>query len=322
MLGQIWGQIKQGAASAASSMGITQSFVKPELVKLTVKSKDQLKTFKEQLAKIDSLKAMPELKITLSDLRKTAKKILAEASSAENLDAIANIIANHVNDFASIEEAKEKLPKMKSVKALMTFVDKLIDIENYEKLSELLTQLQDFNELKKPEQIALLKALDDKELINSIEAENKDLKVDKIQKRVKTMAQAVCKELTLSKKESDTLIKLFDELCQKHLEDLNQSRQALVEHLPGFLTRETARLRKEHPELAVAEKPAKKVLTKFKKEADSAKTSPKEKVKAEPKETKSDTKGKAKVVVKEEPADSDDETPVILSSTRNKGKKR
>ncbi|HRE31660.1 MAG TPA: hypothetical protein PLD88_06765, partial [Candidatus Berkiella sp.] len=177
MLGQIWASVKKSAVSAASSMGATQSYIKPELEKFTTQSRDQLKAIKAELATIKSLEAMPELKLTLVDLRRTAKKILEEAGSSKNLDAITNIIANHVNDFDSIEDAKEKLPKMKSVKAVMTFVNELIDIKNYEKLSSLLINLQDFNTLKKSEKIKLLQELADKELVNNISAENKKLDV-------------------------------------------------------------------------------------------------------------------------------------------------
>ncbi|HRE31659.1 MAG TPA: hypothetical protein PLD88_06760, partial [Candidatus Berkiella sp.] len=119
-----------------------------------------------------------------------------------------------------------------------------------------------------------------------------------------------------STQETQTLVKLFEKLCSKHLTDLDQSRQALLEHLPAFLEKEAARIREANPDLVVAEKPTKKMLTKFKKEAETAKASPKTKVKPKPK-----TEAKGKTVVKTEPADGDDEAPVILTSTRTKSTK-
>jgi hypothetical protein len=270
--------IYNSAIATAANTGLGKTLgVKPTLLAYLDISDKALATAKSKLAQIESLKAAPSLKVTLTDLASAADTLLKDVRDESNMNTIVDIVANHIGDFDSLSELKEKLPKMPSIKAMQQFGNKLIDLDNYESLGNMLDDMQDFSNLKTEDQKATLKALDDKTLLNKIVAENAKLNINQVKLDVKKMAKDVCTELKLTEKESDSLIALFDTLTTKHLPKLNILRQKLIKELPAFLELEKQRVLKAHPELQVLEpKKSSAILSGFKR-----KTAPNAKAKEE-----------------------------------------
>lgn len=288
--------IKNSAIAFAASTSYAKSyFIRPELEALLKITDTELMKAKAALAKIESLKAVPALESTLHDLTKAAEAVLNDVRTDATLNALADIIGNHVGDFDSVDAFKIAFPKMKSVKKLMNFGKSLIDLENYLKLTTLLTEIQDFSTLQTTKQSALLKSLEDNTLVTAITLENDKLNIDQIHKDVKAMVAALCKELKLSDIECKTLNTLLDTLTDKHLSTLNSIRQALVKHLPVYLAKEKERLCKLHPELIVhEEKKSVNILDRFKRKVQEAKTTPRGKQASNIKEEKTEAEVEAK----------------------------
>jgi hypothetical protein len=260
------------AAVASTDLG-KKVGIKPK-VKASLKiASDKLEEIKEQLSEIYSLDKATNLKKALTKLTKAAEAVLDDLSSDKTVDAITNIIGNHIGDFDSIDDFEEALPEMESVKKMSEFGSKLIDLENYQELSNLLQDIQDFDNQKDEEQVELYNALVDNTLVADITAENNKLNLEEIKKDVKKMTADLCKELTLNKTETKDIIAIFDKLTEKHLPSLNRIRKDLIKHLPSFLAAEEKRLREAYPELAIAKeaKQPQKILHKFKKEVSTKK---------------------------------------------------
>lgn len=263
-------------AYAATTDYAKSNYIRPKLVDVLKISDAELANVKVELAKIESLKAVPALQTTLNDLTKAAEAVLADARADQTLVTLTNIIGNHIGDYDSIEAFKKTVPELKSIKAMMNFGKGLIDLNNYEKLATLLTELQKFSSLSLDKQTTLLKDLEEKKLITAITAENSKLNIKQIHQDVKKMVAEVCKELKLSDEESAALSKLFDALTDKHLPKLNTIRHSLIEQLPAFLASEKAHLCKLHPKLVVVEETKSvSILERFKRKAQDTKAPPK-----------------------------------------------
>ncbi len=263
-------------AYAATTDYAKSNYIRPKLEDVLKITEVELAKAKVKLTKIESLKAVPALEATLNDLTKAAEAVLEDARADATLVTLTNIIGNHVGDYDSIDAFKAAVPEMKSIKAMMNFGKSLIDLNNYEKLSTLLTELQAFSSLERPRQTTLLRDLEAKTLVTAIAVENGKLNINQIHQDVKKMVAEVCKELKLSDEESKALNKLFDALTDKHLLKLNTIRHALIEQLPAFLASEKVRVCKLHPELVVVEeKKSVSILDRFnKRKAQDAKTAP------------------------------------------------
>ncbi len=254
------------AVAVAANTSLGKSYgVRPQLEAYLNISDKVLTQARTKLTQVETLKSVPTLENTLTELATAADALLKEVRADNNLNTIVDIVANHIGDFASVAEFKEKLPKMPSIKAMQQFGNKLIDLDNYEQLGNMLSDLQDFSNLKTPEQRTTYKALDDKTLLSKILAENAKLKINQVKLDVKKMAKNVCKELKLTEGESDSLITLFDTLTTKHLPKLNTLRQKLIKELPAFLESEKQRIEKAHPELVVTQPKPSNILAGFKK---------------------------------------------------------
>lgn len=274
MLGSLFTKVTTSVTSYAASTSAGKSFaVKPKLQELVELSRTELAGAKSKLAALESIKKVPKLNKAVRDLSKAADAVVDELASDASLDILADVIGNHLKDFAGIEDMKEKLPKMASIKKMQNFALDLIDVENYQKLADLFTDLEEFADIdEKERQQEILESLEDRTLTQAIATENSKLNVTKIHADVKKMSQAVCTELKLTKAESDAVIGLFDGLVKKHLKTFNGIREQLVAHLPAFLDAEVTRLRKAHPELAALEAKKPAITVKFQPKKAATKT--------------------------------------------------
>ncbi|MGE3318886.1 MAG: hypothetical protein AB7I18_06280 [Candidatus Berkiella sp.] len=241
----------------------------PYIKEVTLKLIDMKATF----TNLDPQKKAPELKTALLAMIEASNEAIADLKGDALLDTLTDIVGNHIADFASVEEFKKALPKMKSIAAVKDFAATLVDHKNYSKIEALLKDINGFGKLSKAKKMSLLQDLDSKIIAKDIVAENTKLDITKIKAKVKKMAQDICKELKLKTDESEKLISLFDELTSKHLPKLNPLRLAVVEKLPAYLDAEYQRLSKEHPELVVQQAKPTKILTQFK---QATSTKPKE----------------------------------------------
>lgn len=250
------------AVAANTSLGKAYG-VKPQLEAYLTISDQVLLKAKSKLTQVESLQTVPNLKDTLTELANAAEALLKDVRAESNMNKIVDIIANHIGDFDSVTAFTEALPKMDSIKTMQAFGNKLIDLDNYEQLGNLLSDLQDFSNLKTPDQKEAFAELSANKLLNKITAENAKLNINQVKKDVKKMANDVCKELKLTESESDSLIALFDTLTTKHLPTLNSLRQKLIKELPAFLDAEKLRIGKAHPELVVTERKPSAILAGF-----------------------------------------------------------
>lgn len=250
--------------STLINTGIGKEYaVKPTVISYLDKSDAALAEAKGNITKVKGLDAVPALKQTLNELEQAAKAVLQEVRAADNINTIVDIIANHIGDFPSVTAFKEALPQMASIKAMQQFGSKLIDLDNYVQLGNLLSDLQDFSNLKDKDQVDTFKALGDQRLLTKISAENAKLNITQVKKDVKKMTNDVCIELKLTEAESKSLIALFDTLVANHLSTLNNLRQKLIKELPAFLAAEKQRIAKAHPELVVTEHKPSAILAGF-----------------------------------------------------------
>lgn len=250
------------AVAANTSLGKAYG-VKPQLEAYLTISDQVLLKAKSKLTQVESLQTVPNLKDTLTELANAAEALLKDVRAESNMNKIVDIIANHIRDFDSVTAFTEALPKMDSIKTMQAFGNKLIDLDNYEQLGNLLSDLQDFSNLKTPDQKEAFAELSANKLLNKITAENAKLNINQVKKDVKKMTNDVCKELKLTESESDSLIALFDTLTTKHLPALNSLRQKLIKELPAFLAAEKQRIAKAHPELVVTEHKPSAILAGF-----------------------------------------------------------
>lgn len=253
------------ATTLAASTSLGKAYgIKPELKKRITLGRDQLNTIQQNLKQVVGLKHSPKLRKTLEGLATQGHHIIKDLLKDKYLDPVVEVIGNQINEYDSIEAYQKAVLAKPSVKEMESFALSLIDVEHYKKLADIMIELQEFDTLKKPKQLKLLQSLQDDSLVQSIQEENAQLDIDKIKTDIIAMGKSLCSELKLTAKETENLVNVFEKLTQKHLKKLNQTRQALVIHLPEFLQAERARLEKAHPELLVQEKPSKSVTTQYK----------------------------------------------------------
>ncbi len=118
------------SVAASTSLGKTYA-VKPKLLELVDRSRTELAGAKAKLTALESIKNVPKLNTAVRELTKAADDVINELSSDKSLDLLADVIGNHVGDFASIDDMKAKLPEMASIKKMQNFALDLIDVENY-----------------------------------------------------------------------------------------------------------------------------------------------------------------------------------------------
>lgn len=255
--------IAYGASTALGKATHVRPGIEAELAPYLKQAETRLTKLKATFTNLDPHKHSPALKKALLELVSASQDAIQDLRSDNTMDTIADVVGNHIGDFDSVDAFKEQLPKMASIKAMKQFAATLINDENYTRLETLFNELNTFAKLSKPKKMALLKSLDDKEMIDSIVAENAKLDIDKIKKDVKKKALDIGKELKLSKQESGQLITLFEDLTSAHLSTMNPLRVIVVEKLPTFFKKEHLRLEEQHPELVVHEQKPIKILTQF-----------------------------------------------------------
>jgi len=258
--------IAYGASTSIGKSMQVRPQLEAELAPYLKEAQQQLIKMKATFTNLDPHKKSPELKKSLMESVKASEEAMADLQSDKTLDTLTDIVGNHIGDFENVAAFKKALPNMASIKALKKFATTLVDHENYTKLENLLNDINGFAKLSKTNKMALLKSLESKSIIKEIVAENATLDITKIKTNVKKMAQNICKELKLTKEESNQLISLFEDLTNKHLPKLNPLRLTIVEKLPAFIDGEYQRLSKQHPELVVQQVKATKILTQFEQE--------------------------------------------------------
>lgn len=243
--------------AASTSIGKSQG-IKPKLKEKIVLGRTAISNAQKELNKIKSIKKIPALNKALNDLAKQGNHLIADILADKNLDPIVDIIGDHINEYSSIEEFQNTVLEKPALIAMKNFALGLIDIDNYQSLVILMTDLQDFKNLSNTKQGQLFEKLQDGRLIERIINENRALDVDDVKDKTKIMCKSLCRELNLTKAETQTLINIFDSLTEKYLPEVNKIRQSLVDHFPEFLETEKARILKLHPEWAVQSKASEK----------------------------------------------------------------
>lgn len=276
--------INIGTALLAKTDAGKEYGVKP---KIKERIEAEIQKIKDKAGNFDTrgLKKSPALKQTLDKFEKKSNKFIAYIVSDNILNPLADVFGNHLGDYDSVEAFEKALTKSESVKEMMNFFSKIMDIKNYTTLVQQITDFKKFDKLTTQAQINLLKGA---HVVEKIKKENSALNVKKVEEKTKEMTTALCEEMGLSAVETAKLIKTFEELTQKFLPDFNAIRKELVKNFSPFFKREQDKAIKKHPQLKVhlkGEQSKKEITSQF--QAKKTKDKVKKKV---PKETNVVTK--------------------------------